>query len=86
MHSEVRIFKSIVVLGFTLLVCGASGCATFSASNAPIDCDVVKNQQKSGLSDTQIASNLGAPVDKVAACRGPETEGNKSAGMAPSTY
>ena len=69
-----------------ILVGGLSGCSMFSASNTPIDCDVVKVQQSGGKTDTQIASDLGAPVDKVEACRGPESSGNKSQGMIPSNY
>jgi len=49
----------------------------FSPSNVPVDCDAVKQQQQAGQSDSQIADNLNSSVDKVAACHGPETEGNK---------
>src|ERR1019366_2134782 len=61
-----------------IMAAGLSGCAMFSPSNVPVDCDVVKTQQKAGQSDAQIAANLNAPVDQVAACHGPETSGNKS--------
>ena len=67
------------------LSAGISGCSMFSASNAPIDCDVVKTQAQAGKTDAQIASDIGAPVEKVAACHGPASEGNKSAGMIPGT-
>jgi hypothetical protein len=63
-----------------------AGCSMFSASNAPVDCDVVKTQQQAGKTDAQIASDLSAPEDKVAACHGPETSGNKAAGGIPSNY
>jgi hypothetical protein len=74
------------VFGIVILFSELCGCSMFSPSNAPIDCDVVKTQASAGKSDVQIASDLGAPVDKVAACHGPETSGNKSSGMIPSTY
>jgi hypothetical protein len=72
--------------GVAILLNGLSGCSMFSTSNAPIDCDLVKTQVAAGKSDIQVASDLGAPVDKVAACHGPETSGNKSSGMIPSNY
>jgi hypothetical protein len=61
----------ILVLG-TVIV-GISGCSMFSASNAPVDCDAVKNQEQAGFTDAKIASDLGTTVDKVAACHGPKT-------------
>ena len=61
------------ILVFGTLIVGISGCSMFSPSNAPVDCDAVKNQQKAGFSDAKIASDLGATVDKVAACHGPKT-------------
>jgi hypothetical protein len=62
-----------ITFGMLILACGVSGCSMFSASNAPVDCDAVKNQQQAGFSDTKIASNLGSTVDQVAACHGPKT-------------
>jgi hypothetical protein len=59
--------------GMLILVGGMSGCSAFSASNAPVDCDAVKNQVQAGMSDAKIASDLGSTVDKVAACHGPKT-------------
>ena len=59
--------------GMLILVGGMSGCSTFSTSNAPVDCDAVKNQEQAGLSDAKIASDLGSTVDKVTACHGPKT-------------
>lgn len=73
-------------LGVLILVSELVGCSMFSTSNAPIDCDLVKQQVAAGKSDAQVASDLGAPVDKVAACHGPETSGNKSSLMIPSNY
>jgi len=64
--------------GLLLVSLGLSGCSTFSTSDLPVDCDVVKTQSKAGLSDTQIAANLNASVDNVASCHGPMTEGNQS--------
>ena len=75
-----------VAFGVVILVGGLSGCSMFSTANAPVDCDLVKTQVAAGKSDAQVASDLGAPVDKVAACHGPETSGNKSSEMIPSTY
>ena len=73
-------------VGMLILLGGLSGCSMFSASNAPVDCDVVKTQAKAGRSDTQIASDLGASVDKIAECHGPEVTGNRSEEMIPSSY
>ncbi len=58
---------------FGALIFGFSGCSMFSASNAPVDCDAVKNQEQAGLTDAKIASDLGSTVDQVAACHGPKT-------------
>jgi hypothetical protein len=78
--------KISAAFGMAILIGGLSGCSMFSASNAPIDCDVVKTQIAAGKTDAQIASDLSAPVDKVAACHGPETSGNHAADMIPSNY
>lgn len=78
--------KMSATAGLLILLGGLSGCSMFTASNAPIDCDVVKTQARAGQSDTQIASDLGAPVDKVAACHGPEVTGNRSDEMIPTSY
>ena len=75
-----------VAFGVVILAGGLSGCSMFSSANAPVDCDIVKTQVAAGKSDAQVASDLGAPVDTVAACHGPETSGNKSSGMIPSNY
>ncbi len=64
--------------GLLITVLTFSGCSMFSASNVPVDCDVVKTQVAAGQTDAQIASNLNAQVDQVAACHGPETGGNKN--------
>lgn len=87
-----------VSCGMVLGTAGLSGCGTFSTSNAPIDCNVVKTQAAAGKSDAQIAADLNAgynepgiqqtkiTVADVAGCRGAETSGNKSAEMIPSAY
>ena len=65
--------RLIATLGMVILAGGMSGCSVFSASNAPVDCDAVKNQEQAGFTDAKIASDLGSTVDKVAACHGPKT-------------
>ena len=62
--------------GLLAVAVGVSGCSMFSASNVPVDCDVVKTQVQAGQSDAQIASNLNTTPDKVAACHGAPTTGN----------
>jgi hypothetical protein len=64
--------------GLLIIAAGLSGCSMFSTSNIPVDCDVVKTQAAAGQTDAQIASNLSAPVDTVAACHGPEHDTNKT--------
>lgn len=64
--------------GLLFLVVGLSGCSMFSTSNDPVDCNVVKTQVAAGQTDAQIASNLNATEDKVAACHGPEHDTNKT--------
>jgi hypothetical protein len=64
--------------GLLTLFLGMSGCSSVSSSNVPVDCDVVKTQLQAGQTEAQIASNLSTSVDKVAACKGPETGGNKN--------
>ena len=67
--------KIILTATFAMLILagGISGCGMFSASNAPVDCNAVKNQEQAGFSDAKIASDLGSTVDQVAACHGPKT-------------
>ncbi len=70
-----------------LMLLGVAGCSMFSANNAPVDCNLVKTQQAAGKTDAQIASDLGAKESEVAACRGPETSGNKTSGSTiPQNY
>jgi len=68
-----KTLSKLRILVFGTLIVGISGCSMFSPSNAPVDCDAVKNQQQAGFSDAKIASNLGSTVDMVAACHGPKT-------------
>ena len=68
-----KALSGIGILAFGTLIVGISGCSTFSPSNAPVDCDAVKNQEQAGFTDVKIASDLGSTVDKVAACHGPKT-------------
>lgn len=67
--------KLMLTATFAMLILagGISGCSMFSPSNAPVDCNAVKNQEQAGFSDAKIASDLGATVDQVAACHGPKT-------------
>ena len=69
-----KALSGIGVLVFGMLIVGTTGCGMFSTSNAPVDCDAVKNQEQAGFSDVKIASDLGSTVDKVAACHGPKTD------------
>ncbi len=59
--------------GMLILAGGISGCSMFSPSNAPVDCNAVKNQEQAGFTDEKIASDLGSTVAEVAACHGPKT-------------
>ena len=66
------------VSGLLIAAAGFSGCSTFSPSNDPVDCNIVKTQRAAGQTDAQIATNLNASADKVAACgTGPEHDTNK---------
>jgi hypothetical protein len=66
------------VAGLLIVCAGLSGCSMFSTSNDPVDCNIVKTQVAAGQTDAQIASNLNATEDKVAACHGPEHDTNKN--------
>jgi formate-dependent nitrite reductase cytochrome c552 subunit len=70
----------------SLMLMGVAGCSMFSASNTPVDCNVVKTQAEAGKTDAQIATDLGAKESEVASCHGPEQSGNKSSGMIPQSY
>ena len=66
-------------LALLVMAVGFSGCSTFSTSNDPVDCNVVKTQRAAGQTDAQIATNLNASADKVAACStNPEHDTNKT--------
>ncbi len=66
------------IAGLLIVAAAFSGCSMFSTSNDPVDCNVVKTQTAAGQTDAQIASNLNASEDKVAACHGPEHDTNKT--------
>jgi hypothetical protein len=66
------------VSGLLIVAAGFSGCSMFSTSNDPVDCNIVKTQTAAGQSDIQIAANLNASIDKVAACHGAENDTNKT--------
>ena len=96
--NQIERLLASVTSGILSATTGLSGCGTFSASNAPIDCNVVKTQAAAGKSDAQIAADLNAgynepgirqtkiTVADVTACHGAETSGNKSAEMIPCNY
>ena len=70
-------------LGSLLLAGGISGCSSMSTDH--VDCNVVKLQQESGRSDSEIASAIGASEADVAKCHGAEASGNKTSQGVPST-
>ncbi len=66
----------------TLLVAGCS-----SMSTDHVDCNVVKLQQQSGRSDSEIAAAVGGSEADVAKCHGAEHTGNKDSQSAvPAPY
>ncbi|MFZ2061382.1 MAG: hypothetical protein WAU82_10260 [Candidatus Binatus sp.] len=78
MERKLRTTFVTAASGLLLLVVGLSGCSMFSTSNDPVDCNIVKTQRAAGQTDAQIASNLNATEDKVAACSsGSEHDTNK---------
>ena len=78
MQRKIRSTFVLAASGLFVVVVGLSGCSMFSTSNDPVDCNIVKTQLAAGQTDAQIASNLNAPEDKVAACHGPEHDTNKN--------
>jgi len=78
MQRKVRNTFISAASGLLVVVVGLSGCSMFSTSNDPVDCNIVKTQQAAGQTDAQIASNLNASEDKVAACHGAEHDTNKT--------
>jgi hypothetical protein len=82
-----KVATSLMAATLTVaMLTGISGCSWFSASDAPVDCNIVRTQAAAGNSDAQIASNLGAKEDKVAACHGPMGQGQSSVGIIPKNY
>ena len=75
MVDALRKLGMAAALGTLLLAGGISGCSSMSTDH--VDCNVVKLQAQSGRSDSEIASAVGASVEDVAKCHGPETSGNK---------
>ena len=72
-------------LGTLLLAGGISGCSSMSTDH--VDCNVVKLQQQSGRSDSEIASAIGGSEADVAKCHGAEHTSNKdSTSAVPSAY
>jgi hypothetical protein len=62
-------------IGTLLLAGGISGCSSMSTDH--VDCNVVKLQQQSGRSDSEIASAIGGSEADVAKCHGPEHTSDK---------
>ncbi len=78
--------KAMIAGAFGALLMGVvlGGCSSLSTDH--VDCNVVKLQSQSGRSDAEIASALGASVNDVAKCHGPEKSGNSETGGEPSPY
>jgi hypothetical protein len=75
----------IAALGTLLLAGAMSGCGSLSSDH--VDCNVVKLQTESGRSDSEIAGAIGASMNDVAKCHGPDKSGNRSSTTAiPSAY
>jgi hypothetical protein len=89
MFELVRKF-GIAALGTAMMAAVLAGGLTGCGSMMPgthVDCNLVKLQQQSGRSDTEIAAAIGANPADVSACgSGPEKSGNKSSGGVPDTY
>jgi hypothetical protein len=76
---ERKIRSGLWIASISGLLIVAAGCSTFSPSNDPVDCNIVKTQRAAGQTDAQIATNLSASEDKVAACSSnPEHDTNKT--------
>ena len=75
MADTIRKLGIAAALG-TLIFAGVSGCSSMSTDH--VDCNVVKLQQESGRSDSEIAAAVGASEADVAKCHGAEKGGNKS--------
>ena len=84
MPGKIRKFGMAAAIATMALAAGLAGCS--SMSNDHVDCNVVKLQQQSGRSDSEIAAAVGAPLADVQACKGPEKSGNKESGGAPGPY
>ena len=85
MTKRYRTKLSLIAFAMTLSAVSA-GCSTFSTTDVPVDCDLVRTQRNAGQSNAQIAANLSYPQDKVAACQGAPKSANKSEQNIPSNY
>ncbi|HEY6395035.1 MAG TPA: hypothetical protein VIX12_06415 [Candidatus Binataceae bacterium] len=74
------------LLGTVAMAGGLGGCSSTGANR--VDCNVVKLQQQSGRSDSEIAAAVGASESDVAACKAGTAEktGNRESGSMPSNY
>jgi hypothetical protein len=86
MFEAIRKFGIVTAIGAAMLAGGLAGCGSMLPGNH-VDCNVVKLQQQSGRSDSEIAAAIGAsPADVTACGSGAEKSGNKSSGGVPDTY
>ncbi len=84
MFDKIRKFEMAAAIATMLLAGGLAGCSSMSSNH--VDCNVVKLQQQSGRSDSEIAQAVGAPIADVEACKGAEKSGNKASGGVPDSY
>jgi hypothetical protein len=78
-------FRKLGIAALLIVVGGISGCSSISTNH--VDCNVVKLQQQSGRSDSEIASAVGGSVEDVAKCHGAEHTSNKdSTSAVPAPY
>ena len=86
MFEAIREYGIAAVIGTALMAGALSGCASMMPGSH-VDCNVVKLQQQSGRSDSEIAAAIGASQADVSACAaGPEKSSNKTTGGVPDTY
>ncbi|MDO8433177.1 MAG: hypothetical protein Q7S58_12280 [Candidatus Binatus sp.] len=85
MFEALRKFGIAAAIGTMVLAGAVAGCGSMSSNH--VDCNVVKLQQQSGRSDSEIAAAIGASVSDVSSCAaGPAKSGNKSSGGVPDSY
>ncbi len=86
MSKAIRKFGMKAAIATIVLASGLAGCSSMMPGSH-VDCNVVKLQQQSGRSDSEIAAALGTNVADVTACASaPAKSGNKSSGGVPDTY